>query len=43
MAGLAWAGALECKRLWLLKKSLFLETAKILGIENIQEKRDRRL
>jgi hypothetical protein len=27
--------ALECNRLWLLKKSVFLKTAKIWGIENV--------
>jgi len=33
----------ECKRLWVLKKSLFLKTAEILRIENVYQNRDRRL
>jgi hypothetical protein len=33
----------ECNRLWLLKNSIFLETAKIWGIENVQENSESRL
>jgi hypothetical protein len=32
---LALRWALECNRLWLLKKSIFLKTARIWGIENV--------
>jgi hypothetical protein len=33
----------ERNRLWLLKNSIFLEIAEIWGIENVYEKRERRL
>jgi hypothetical protein len=33
----------ECNGQWLLKKSIFLKTAEIWGIENVYEKRERRL
>jgi hypothetical protein len=36
-------GASLCYRLWLLKKSVFLKTAEISGIENVYPRRERRL
>jgi len=33
----------ECYRLWLLKKSIFLKTAEIWGIENVYPNREGRL
>jgi len=36
-------GVDERYRLWLLKKSVFLKTAKISGIENVYPRRERRL
>jgi len=33
----------ECNRPWLLKKSIFLKTAEISGIENVYPRRERRL
>jgi len=38
---LRWA--LECNGLWVLKKSVFLKTAKISGIENVYPRCKRRL
>jgi len=36
-------GGLERNHMWLLKKSLFLKIAEILGIENVYQNGDRRL
>jgi hypothetical protein len=33
----------ECNREWLLKKSIFLKTAEIWGIENVYPNRESRL
>jgi hypothetical protein len=33
----------ECNGEWLLKNSIFLKTAKICGIENVWQNRERRL
>jgi len=33
----------ERYRLWVLKKSIFIKTPKIWGIENVYQSRDRRL
>jgi hypothetical protein len=36
--------SIDCRNIsWLLKKSIFLKTAEIWGIENVYEKRERRL
>jgi hypothetical protein len=34
---------IACNRLWVMKKSVFLKTAKILGIEHVYPRRERRL
>jgi hypothetical protein len=33
----------ECNREWVLKKSVLLKTTKIVGIENVYPRRERRL